>query len=168
METSSRPPFRINIKRGKKLSETNDINSYLTNNDKISPLLPTIRRNAKLQKECAVILSSIFANCEVLQLSEEQLTLSTPNAAIASKLKQQLPKLQTQLQQRGWQINAIRIKVQVKTMVEKPLPTKQLVLSGPAISAFGQLGNTLEDTPQNEGLKAALKRLVMRHQPQKV
>jgi hypothetical protein len=166
METS-RPPFRINIKRGKKLFETSDISAFLTRNDKISPLLPTIRRNAKLQKECAAILASLFAQCEVLQLSEEQLTISTPNAAIASKLKQQLPKLQTQLQQRGWQINAIRIKVQVKRVVEKPPLTKQLTLSGPAISAFGQLENALEDTPQNDALKAALNRLVMRHQQQK-
>lgn len=164
METS-RPPFRINVKRGKKLFEASDISAFLTRNDRISPLLPTIRRNAKLQKECAAILTGLFAQCEVLQLSEEQLTISTPNAAIASKLKQQLPKLQTQLQQRGWQINAIRIKVQVKKVVEKPPITKQLVLSDPAISAFGHLGNTLEDTPQNEALKTALKRLVMRHRP---
>lgn len=168
METSSRPPFRINIKRGKKLFEANGIVSFLTINDKISPLLPTIKRNAILQQECATILPPIFVNCEVLQLSEEQLTLSTPNAAIASKLKQQLPKLQSHLQQRGWQINAIRIKVQVKKVVEKPPATKQLILSAPAISAFGQLKNVLEDTPQNEALRAALDRLVAHHHNQAV
>ena len=133
-------------------------------NDKISPLLPTIRRNASLQKECWSILPAIFGSCEVLQLAEEQLTLSTPNAALASKLKQQLPKLQLQLQQRGWQINAIRIKVQVKKVVEKIPPLKQLALSDPAVRAFNELEIALESTPQNDALKAALHRLVMRHQ----
>ena len=95
---------------------------------------------------------------------EEQLTLSTPNAALASKLKQQLPKLQSQLQLRGWQINAIRIKVQVKKVVEKILPVRQLALSDPAVHAFNALENALEDTPQNDALRAALHRLVMRHQ----
>ena len=164
METSSRPPYRINIKRGKKNFEAAGIATYLTSNDKISPLLPTLKRNASLQKECGTILPAVFASCEVLQLTEEQLTLATPNAALASKLKQQLPKLQSQLQQRGWQINAIRIKVQVKKAVEKPVPTKQLVLSGQAVHAFDALENALENTPQNDALKAALHRLVMRHQ----
>jgi Dna[CI] antecedent, DciA len=164
MESSSRPPYRINIKRGKKLFEASGIASFLTSNDKISPLLPTIKRNASLQKECGIILPAIFASCEVLQLADEQLTLSTPNAALASKLKQQLPKLQSQLQQRGWQINAIRIKVQVKKTIEKPAPIKQLVLSGSAVRAFDALENALENTPQNDALKAALNRLVLRHQ----
>ncbi|MDO8179047.1 MAG: DciA family protein [Undibacterium sp.] len=162
METSSRHPYRINIKRGKKLFEASGIATFLTSNDKISPLLPTIRRNASLQKECRTILPAIFDGCEILQLAEEQLTLSTPNAALASKLKQQLPKLQSQLQLRGWQINAIRIKVQVKKTIEKPLPIKQLVLSDTAVRAFDALENALEDTPQNDALKAALHRLVMR------
>lgn len=163
MESSSPPPFRINIKRGKKLFEASGVTSFLASNEKISPLLPTIRRNASLQKECGAILPAIFGSCEVLQLADDQLTLSTPNAALASKLKQQLPKLQSQLQQRGWQINAIRIKVQVKKTVEKLLPVKQLVLSEPAVRAFGELENTLDATPQNDALRAALHRLVMRH-----
>jgi hypothetical protein len=164
METYSRPPFRINIKRGKKLFEPSGVTAFLASNDQISPLLPTIRRNASLQKECGAILPAIFGSCEVLQLADEQLTLSTPNAALASKLKQQLPKLQSHLQQRGWQINAIRIKVQVKKVVEKILPSKQLILSGPAVRAFGDLETSLDDTPQNDALRAALHRLVMRHQ----
>ena len=164
METSSPPPFRINIKRGKKLFAASGVATFLAANDKISPLLPTIKRNASLQKDCGAILPTIFGSCEVLQLAEEQLTLSTPNAALASKLKQQLPKLQSQLQQRGWQINAIRIKVQVKKVVEKILPLKQLALSLPAVRAFNELENALEDIPQNDALRTALHRLVMRHQ----
>ncbi len=154
----------MNFKRGKKHTDASGIATYLQSNDKLSPLLPTIKRNASLQKECDAILPEKFNACEVLQLAEGQLTLSTPNAALASKLKQQLPKLQNQLQERGWQINAIRTKVQVSKRIEKPPPVKQLVLSGPAVRAFGDLEDTLEDTPQNQALRAALRRLVTRRQ----
>lgn len=164
MQTSSPPPYRINLKRGRKPPEASGISAYLLSNDKISPLLPTIRRNASLQKECATILPAIFDSCEILQLADEQLTLSIPNAALASKLKQQLPKLQTQLQLRGWQVNAIRIKVQVRKTVEKTSPVKQLVLSKQAVHAFDELEHALEDTPQNTALRAALKHLVQRRQ----
>lgn len=165
MQTSSPPSYRINLKRGRKPPEASGISAYLLSNDKISPLLPTIKRNASLQKECGTILPAIFESCEVLQLADEQLTLSTPNAALASKLKQQLPKLQSQLQLRGWQISAIRIKVQVRKTVEKSSPVKQLVLSTQAVHAFDVLEHALEDTPQNAALRAALNRLVQRRQP---
>lgn len=90
--------------------------------------------------------------------------MSTPNASIAAKLKQQLPKLQAHLQQTGWQINAIKIKVQVKRAIIKPDPIKQAVLTGSALNAFEELKNNLETTPQNAELKAALARLLNRNQ----
>lgn len=163
MSTSPNPPYRINIKFGKKLTGASDAADFLRRNDKISPLLPTIQRNASLQKDCGAILPPMFDSCEVMQLADGQLTLSAPNAAIAAKLKQQCPKLQSHLQDRGWQINAIRIKVQVRRVVEKVAPPKQLALPGRALQAFGALENALEDTPQNADLRAALHHLIQRH-----
>jgi hypothetical protein len=156
-------PYRLNIKRGKKLTDASGVASFLQQSDKLSPLLPTIKRNLSLQKECGSLLPPIFDCCEVLNLADDQLVLSTPNASIASKLKQQLPKLQAHLQQRGWQINAIKIKVQVKRTVEKPVPIKQAILSSKAISAFASLESNLATTPQNADLKAALERLLRRN-----
>ncbi|WP_229751146.1 DciA family protein [Undibacterium terreum] len=164
MQPSSPPPYRINIKRTRKLNVTSGAADFLRANDKIAPLLPTVRRNASLQKDCGAILPAMFDACDVLQLAEGQLTLSTPNAALASRLKQQLPKLQDALQQRGWQINAIRIKVQVRRIVERSAPAKQALLSNQALRAFDNLGSSLEDTPQNAALIAALQNLVKRHQ----
>ncbi|WP_394778006.1 DciA family protein [Undibacterium sp.] len=163
MQPSSPPPYRINIKRTRKLATTSGAVDFLRTNDKIAPLLPTIRRNASLQKDCGAILPAMFDACDVLQLAEGQLTLSTPNAALASRLKQQLPKLQDALQQRGWQINAIRIKVQVRRTVERAAPAKQALLSNQALKAFDTLGTTLEDTAQNAALISALQNLVQRH-----
>lgn len=161
---SPQPTYRLNVKRGKKMAQTNEIASFLRHNDKLSPLLPTVKRNISLQKECRAVLPAIFDGCEVLNLNDDQLVMSTPNASIAAKLKQQLPKLQNHLQQRGWQINAIKIKVQVKRTIERPEPIKQAILTGSALTAFQDLERNLEATPQNEGLKAALSRLLNRNQ----
>ncbi|MFZ6674949.1 DciA family protein [Undibacterium sp. Xuan67W] len=164
MQAFSPPPYRINIKRGRKLPETSGAADFLRSNEQISPLLPTIRRNAKLQKDCGNLLPAMFEACDVLQLEEGQLTLSAPNAALATKLKQQCPKLQDGLLQRGWQINAIRIKVQVRRKVEPKPYVKQCSLSDRAVKAFDNLENALENTPQNADLRAALHKLVKRHQ----
>lgn len=160
---SPQQPFRLNIKRGKKLNTVNDVAVFLQHNDKLSPLLPTIKRNLTLKKECSAALPAIFDSCEVLNLVDDQLVLSIPNAALASKLKQQLPKLQAHLQHRGWQINAIKIKVQVKKTVEKTAPAKQAILTPSALSAFQELETSLATNAQNTPLKAALERLLRRN-----
>jgi hypothetical protein len=156
------PTYRLNIKRGKKRSDASGFASFIQRNDKLNLLLPTIKRNISLQKECEKLLPPIFESCEVLNLVDDQLILSTPNAAIASKLKQQLPKLQAQLQQRGWQINAIKIKVQVKRVVEPPKFIKQAILSKNALEAFSQLKVDLESSAQNTDLQVALEKLLQR------
>lgn len=160
----SSAPYRLNIKRGRALPVASGAGDFLRTNDAISPLLPTIKRNLSLQADCRSILPAIFEACEILQLTEGQLNLAVPNAAIATKLKQQCPKLQDALLQRGWQINAIRIKVQVRKVVEKPKAPKQAVLTERAIQAFASLEKTLEDSSQNAELHAALQRLLKRNQ----
>src|SRR5450830_755362 len=155
MSASLPPPHRIHIKRGRAVSMASGASDFLRANDKLAPLLPAIQRNLALQKDCETILSSLFEYCEVI--------LVAANAAIATKLKQQCPKLQLQLQQRGWQINAIRIKVQVKRVIEKPLPVKQLSIPKTALQALSNLEKNIENNAQNADLRAALMRLLQRH-----
>ena len=159
----SSAPYRLNIKRGRALPAASGAGDFLRTNDAMASLLPTIKRNLSLQADCQAILPAIFEACEILQLTEGQLNLAVPNAAVASKLKQQCPKLQEALLQRGWHINAIRIKVQVRKVVAKPKPTKQAVLTERALQAFASLENNLEDSSQNAELHAALQRLLKRN-----
>ncbi|MFZ6687966.1 DciA family protein [Undibacterium sp. SXout11W] len=163
MSASSIPPHRLHIKRGRPVSVTSGASDFLRANDKIAALLPAIQRNLALQRDCEAVLSSLFELCEVMQLADGQLVLAASNAAIATKLKQQCPKLQLKLQERGWQINAIRIKVQVKRVIEKPLPVKQLAIPETAIQALSNLEKNIEKTAQNADLRAALTRLLSRH-----
>jgi hypothetical protein len=98
-----------------------------------------------------------------LKFDAGQLVLTVPNAALSAKLKQQLPKLQENLMQHGWQVSAIRLKLQPRKIVEKPHKIKQLALPSQAISSFAALGDTLEDSPQNAELKAAIDAMLRQH-----
>lgn len=104
----------------------------------------------------------MFMACGVQQFTSGQLVLSIPNAALASKLKQQLPKLQEGLLKRGWQVSAIRLKVQVGAGLEKSPPVKQLRLPDPAVAALNALHNSLVRAPHNAALLEALDRMVNR------
>ena len=140
---------------------------FLRSHDKMAALMPSITRMAALQKDCAAALPAMFTHCAVLQFEADQLVLSVPNAALAARLKQQCPKLQEQLLQRGWQVNAIRLKVQVSKMLVKSTASKQLVLPTQAVSAFAELNETLENSPRNEALKNALGALMQRRRTEK-
>lgn len=140
---------------------------YLRADDKMASLLPTVARMIALQKDCAAILPEMFNACSVLQFDSDQLTLSIPNAALAAKLKQKLPKLQDSLKQHGWQVSAIRLKVQVGNNLSKPLPPKQLSLPTQAVSALATLNTVLEDSPRNAALRAAIDMLISRHRATK-
>lgn len=140
---------------------------FLRTHDKMSALLPTVARMAELQKDCAAALSPLFETCTVLQFDSGQLTLATPNAAVAAKLKQQIPKLQTYLTKCGWQVSAIRLKVQVSNKMEKVNVSKSLTLPLQAISALAELGNELEETPRNAALKKAISVMLKRHKQEK-
>jgi hypothetical protein len=137
---------------------------YLRAHDKMASLLPTVARMIALQKDCAAILPEMFNACAVLQFDSDQLTLSVPSAALAAKLKQKLPKLQDSLLQRGWQVSAIRLKVQVNTTLEKAVVKKQVQLPAQAVSALATLNRALPASPQNEALKTAIAAMLSRHQ----
>jgi hypothetical protein len=134
---------------------------FLRSNDKLAALLPTAMRVGNLQKDVRTILPPMYAHCEVLSLQEGTLTLAVPSSAVAAKLKQQVPKLQTGLQKKGWQVGAVRIKIQVgRALPAQDEPKRSsLVLPPTAVDAFEALGNALPASKQNAPLIAALKRL---------
>lgn len=160
MRPPSFTPIRHNIvpqKTAKGAAE------FLRSHDRMAALLPAVTRMVALQKDCAEALPSMFAHCAVLQFEAEQLVLSTPNAALTARLKQQLPKLQDALLQRGWQVSAIRLKVQVGKTPVKSRASVKSPLPPHAMSAFAELSEALDDTPRNQTLKNALAAM-MRHQ----
>jgi hypothetical protein len=128
----------------------------------LAHLWPAISHIAACQKACHAVLPQLFLYCQVLRLDSNQLILSAPNSALASKLKQQLPKLQAHLEKTGWQVNAIRIKVQVKPVVQiDPLkPIRQLPAT--ALNAFEHLEKNLTRAKHNHDLLEAVRNLIDR------
>jgi len=140
---------------------------FLRAHDRMAALLPTVARMAALKQDCASLLPDMFDSCEILHFDSALLTLSVPNAALAARLKHRLPKLQEALQMRGWQVSAIRLKVQVGQPAQARSvlpPLMQKKLPAQAVSALATLGQSLEDSPRNAALKAAIEKLVSRHQ----
>ena len=152
---------------GTQVRTAKGVADFLRTHDKMSALLPAVARMAALQKDCATTLPAMFETCGVLQFESGQLILATPNAAIAAKLKQQLPKLQDGLLKCGWQVSAIRLKVQVSNNLEKVNVSKSLTLPVQAVSALAALEDALEQSPRNAELKTALSAMLKRHRSTK-
>lgn len=142
---------------GTKTWKTFGATDFLRKNERLASLMPAAVRMGTLQRDCADALPPMFSNCDVLSFEQGQLVLATPTSAVAAKLKQQLPKLQGALQKRGWQVEAIKLKVQVTRSAPPAVEIRKLALPEMAVSAFEELGETLEATPQNEKLIAAIK-----------
>jgi hypothetical protein len=145
----------------KKPSQSSEANTFLKS--ELAHLWPAIANITALQKECVAALPQLFLYCSVLHLEAEKLVLAAPNAALASKLKQQLPKLQTALQKAGWQVNAIRIKVQSNQIFSAEPTQKQCQLSESALDAFDKLEKNLANENRNVALLEALRTLLARH-----
>lgn len=132
---------------------------FLRANDRMASLLPAVGRMARLQADCATALPAIFHNCDVLSFQEGVLTLAVPSSALAARLKQLMPKLQTTLLQKGWQAESTKIKLQVTRALPDRPEMRTLELPPRAVQAFEELAESLPDTQQNRDLVAALKAL---------
>jgi hypothetical protein len=136
---------------------------FLRGNARLAALLPTVRRMANLQRDCAEVLPSAFKTCEIFAFDGGEVTLAVPNTAVAAKLKQQVPKLQDALNAKGWQINNIRLRVQMPKGIAHVGPSGEgLKLPATAVDSFDELSQKLEPTTANEPLIAAMRALVAR------
>lgn len=157
-------PLRASPERPARTAQ--GVADFLRAHDGMAALLPTVARMVALKQDCASLLPDMFDSCEILHFDSGLLTLSIPNAALAARLKHKLPKLQEALLMKGWQVSAIRLKVQVgqaaKAHSALP-PSMRKTLPAQAASALATLGESLEDSPRNAALKAAIEKLANRH-----
>ena len=114
-----------------------------------------VRRLLALQDILTEVLPDSLASTTTVALSAtNELVLFTDNGAAASKLKQLAPRILIFFRQRGHEVNAIRVQVQVR-IAHNPLPQKHISLSPMARQAISELSATLDPSP----LKSALQRL---------
>ncbi len=152
-------PFR----RPEARSNAREAMDFLQSADKLSTLLPTASRLAQLQQACESLQPLVFASCRVVHLDSGQLHVAVPNAALATRLKQQLPRLAASLREKGWPVEDIRLKVQVMPERLPPPPApKKRELPDSALASFAELETSLDTDPRNEGLREALRSLLAR------
>ena len=143
-------------------TDTRKVTHFLKENEKMASLLPAIHQINAIWQDCLLLSPALAASCAVLKFDEAQLVLSVPNTAIAAKLKQQLPKLQQFLVNKGWHLDSIRFKVLMKAPPEKPSAAKMLQLPAQAATAFSSLNQTLDNNSSNAGLKQAIEKMLAR------
>jgi len=114
-----------------------------------------VRRLLALQDILTEVLPDRLASSTTVALSAaDDLVLLADNGAAGAKLKQLAPRILAFFRQRGHEVTAIRVQVQVRIR-HNPLPQKQISLSPTACQAISELSATLGASP----LKSALERI---------
>jgi hypothetical protein len=155
------PPFSF---RGRTSSSTaKGVADFLQQHGTMGSVVPVVQRLAALKKDCLKIAPVIFESCDVLNLEAGRLVLACANPALAARLKQQLPQLQHGLQKRGWQVDSIRLKVQIPEARQPLSRPKQIALTRNALQAFAELDATLSRSSKRTALHEAVANLLKKH-----
>lgn len=128
----------------------------LSNNQELRLLLTKAQSLAALQRHFVSVVPPHFAqSTQVLSLQLGTLCVAATNATIAAKLRQLAPELVVMLQNRGCEINGIRIKVQVSIDDTRAKPATRK-LSKTAKNVLNEFSQGLGESP----LKLVLKKMI--------
>lgn len=135
---------------------------FLQRHDGAAGLLPAAQRLLALRRDVLALMPGALRNiCEVSGFDDETVMLQVSSAGAAAKLRQTLPRMRDGLVDRGWKVNAIRMRVQPRfssggSTTWRAPSTAAIPLV--AVDAFAALDGKLE----HPALKAAVERLVRR------
>lgn len=125
----------------------------MSSNLEMRALLDTVQSLELLQKHFSQVAPPYFAqSTQMLGLRNGTLSIAAANGTLAAKLRQLAPELVSKLQNRGCEVNGIRVKVQVSyaPIVTKPTPR---LLTNKACHALGELSASLDDSPLKKALE---------------
>lgn len=135
--------------------------NWFGQNQQASGVLLTAKNLIAAEQVVRKFLPSAMAQaCKVAEISQQKITLAVPSSAYASKLRQQGPSIQKELNQAGWNIEQVVIRIQAGSIMPMAKPDKAYIepLGEQALNAFSQLH------AQTEGpLAQAIERLLKRH-----
>jgi len=145
------------------LSSARSVLDCFAENPVWGQLLPNLERLARLQVDLSACLpEAIKRRVQVVSLSQDTLFLAVASAALATKLRQTVPRMEAGLTSRGWKVNLIQIRVQpdTNTLNSKPYEkmSKSAVVSPQARRSLSALEQQLDEGP----LKDAIGRLASR------
>ncbi|MCM1128667.1 MAG: DciA family protein [Alistipes senegalensis] len=147
----------------KKQAHCAPVADFLQQHDRLAGMLPHAARLMAIGQACQAALPAWFSAVEILQLGKGRLTIGVTSQAAAARLRQKTPFLQTALQQAGWPVETIRIKVRLKNSPWQPVPAPKKPLSEGAISELDKLSSWLKEAGTNPALKEAVCAMLARH-----
>jgi len=149
----SRPPKQFDLRRPQPLSEV------LGRTDAFAALRAGVEQIAALEKDLRELLPDYLASSvEPGFIKEGILALFAAHNALAARLRHLEPRLLADLQQRGWPVHALKIRVRPQPFKEPP-PVKQARMTPAGADALQALSESLAPSP----LQEALARMAARH-----
>ncbi|NIF80254.1 DUF721 domain-containing protein [Paraburkholderia sp. Cy-641] len=149
----SRPPKQFDLRRPQPLSEV------LGRTDAFAALRAGVEQIAALEKDLRELLPDYLASSiEPGFIKEGVLALFAAHNALAARLRHLEPRLLADLQQRGWPVHALKIRVRPQPLKEPP-PVKQACMTPAGADALQALSESLAPSP----LQEALARMAARH-----
>ncbi|MCM1511800.1 MAG: flagellar hook-length control protein FliK [Oxalobacter formigenes] len=136
---------------------------FLQQHDRLAGILPHAARLIAIRQACQAALPAWFPFGEIIQLEKGRLTIGITSQAAAARLRQKTPFLQTALQQAGWPVEAIRIKVKLKNAPLQPAPAPKKTLTEKAMTELAKLSSWLDKAGTNPALKKAVCAMLARH-----
>ncbi|MEX3786859.1 DciA family protein [Paraburkholderia sp. BR14374] len=149
----SRPPKQFDLRRPQPLAEV------LGRTDAFAALRAGVEQIAALEKDLRELLPDYLAtSVEPGFIKEGVLALFAAHNALAARLRHLEPRLLVDLQQRGWPVQSLKIRVRPQPLKEPP-PVKQARMTPAGAAALQALSESLEPSP----LQEALARIAARH-----
>jgi hypothetical protein len=155
--------FASNQASSKENKQSLSVIDWLGQNRQSADVLATARRMIEMEHVISQALpTSLATACRVARINDREITLAVPSAAHASKLRQLAPRIVQRLDQHGWNINQLQVKVQAglnqnATNVSRKKEVNPL--DEQALTSFEEL---YRNTPPGP-LAESLKRLIERH-----
>jgi hypothetical protein len=135
------------------------VSEVLGRTDAFAALRAGVEQIAALEGDLAQLLPGYLAtNVEPGFIKDGTLTLFAAHSALAARLRHLEPRLLSELQQRGWAVRTLAIKVRPRALEEPPTP-KQARMTPTGAAALQALSRALSPSP----LQAALARMAARH-----
>src|ERR1700742_4049331 len=117
------PPQRFNPRKPQAIADV------LGRTDAFQALRAGVDQITALQRDLSSLLPDYLAsNVEPGFIKDGVLALFAAHNALAARLRHLEPRLLSDLQQRGWAVNALKIRVRPQSMKE-PVPPKQALMT---------------------------------------
>jgi hypothetical protein len=161
--SNSRPPF--SKPTGRPFSPSFDprrpqrLADVLARTDAFSALRAGVEQIAALERDLAELLPDYLAtSVEPGFIKDGVLAIFAAHNALAARLRHLEPRLLADLQQRGWPVESLKVRVRPKPL-EAPPPVKQARMTRAGAEALHELSESLAPSP----LQTALARMAARH-----